>query len=53
MHGGQLQASSDGSHPEDQFWRDGAYLYYREGVQSPTNEWERTIEFTSVLESRM
>lgn len=53
MHDGQLQASSDGSHPEDQLWRDGAYLYYREGVQSSTNEWERMIEFSSALASRM
>mgnify|MGYP006909834013 CR=1 FL=1 len=53
MHGGQFQESSDGLHPEDQLWRDGAYLYYREGVQSPTNEWERTIGVRSALESRM
>lgn len=53
MHGGQLQASSDGSHPEDQLWRDGAYLYYREGAQSPTNEWERLIEAADARASRV
>lgn len=53
MHSGQLQAPSDGSRLEDQLWRDGAYLYYREGAQSPTNEWERTIGARSAFESRM